>query len=54
MDNYGAMDLSYDSCNATGDASSSFCNTCTCVDDLAFIDALLAMLQVHAPSPPTA
>jgi poly(3-hydroxybutyrate) depolymerase len=40
---YGAKDISYTSCKNTSGAS--YCNCCTCADDIGFVELLLSTLQ---------
>ena len=40
--NYGALDLHYDNCPAD-----SYCNCCSCADDIGFVEALLAWLEAN-------
>ena len=44
-ENYGAVDLHYDSCTDPEVSSGSYCNCCSCADDEGFVRAILELLQ---------
>eukprot|EP01050_Picozoa_sp_SAG11_P026916 SAG11_NODE_6620_length_1278_cov_0.933842_2_plen_127_part_00 len=42
LEMYGAVDLHYEGC-----AANSYCNCCSCADDLGFVRAMLGWLQAN-------